>query len=118
MNELRADSLLIKVVGWGVAASVIFAGWILAGVEAPSSPGLPVASRFSWISSDLRGRTIVMTAYVVIASTMWALASRRLAMAVAKDSPIYPHLKVVRRITLAVVALNVAFAIAIGVDGS
>lgn len=116
MSELQTDSLLIKVVGWGAAASVIFAGWILDGVPPPAADGTIVPGRFSWLEPGLRGRTITMTSYVLLATGVWAVTSLRLAARVPTSSPVHSHVASIRKIVAVVAFINVAFAVAIGFD--
>lgn len=66
---------LLKIVGWGIAAVVVFGGWLITGVEPDPSKG----GRFDFLDESKRPRSIGFCLGTLAVVGGWALVVHRVS---------------------------------------
>lgn len=113
----RPDTALLRMVGWGLALSVLVSAWIL--LSDPLRYGTQhYEEPWSFVGRN-RTRTYQVFGFVALASTLWALACDFLAGAVRKSGASSDHFVLLRLSWIVgfvwlVVLMNLAVVVAAG----
>ena len=108
-----ASELLFKCLGWGIAASLTFAGWLVAGVPEIPEEGM-VLGRFSF--EHAYSRTILLLAGVSAANLLWLATCAALLKVQQAGSLGHSNKGVIFLLVSLVAACNIAVSVGAGLD--